>query len=100
MVGGLYLRNARRELSPQLPTIEKIREPCCDSSPVRLRTLWYRWAAKLLGWPQKRPEGHPHGFSNEVYEVLRRVVFPFPKVEQDAVGQRVRDDGGPCTCTI
>jgi hypothetical protein len=62
--------------------------------------LRYSWARKLLGWREDQHEGHTEGFSEQVYKALREVVFPFPKVKRDALGQWLPPSGPPCTCTI
>jgi len=69
-----------------------------DWSPKNLWWLWYSWGSELLGWNTKRLEGHEHGFSPEVYNALREIVFPFPKVEhvdneiRENASQVVRED--------
>jgi hypothetical protein len=83
-----------------LPRLKKDKSAIGDTSPQRLRWLWCSWGAKILGWGARRPEGHPDGFSVEVYTALRQKVFPFPKVERDAAGRPVEVDSTlPCTCS-
>jgi hypothetical protein len=72
-----------------LPRLKRDKTELCNRSPQHLRWLWVSWAAKLLGWKDSRPEGHPDGFSAEVYTDLKAKVFPFPKVERDEKGLKV-----------
>jgi hypothetical protein len=81
-----------------LPRLKRDKSELCDTSPNRLRWLWIAWVAKLLGWKDRRPEGHPTGFSAEVYTDLREKVFPFPKVERDERGLRVPAGGQRPEC--
>lgn len=53
-----------------------------DTSPKRLRWLFYSWTARILGWRNRREEGDEDGLSPEVYQVIREVVYPFPKLER------------------
>jgi hypothetical protein len=85
-----------------LPRLKTDSSPLCDSSPTCLRWLWVAWAAKILRWPELRPEGDPEGFSAEVYSALREKVFPFPKVERDDAGRLLHCAPAvpyDCTCT-
>jgi hypothetical protein len=42
----------------------------------RLRYLWRRQTAALLGWTSRREEGSSDGFSDVVNFILRRDIFP------------------------
>lgn len=53
-----------------------------DTSPKRLRWLFYSWTAQILGWTQRRQEGDDDGLSPLVYRVIREVVYPYSKVER------------------
>jgi hypothetical protein len=75
-----------------LPRLKKDTSAVGDTSPHRLRWLWCSWAERILGWRESRPEGHPDGFSTEVFAALRNKVFPFPKVERDESGRPVQLD--------
>jgi hypothetical protein len=58
-------------------------------------------AAKLLGWQDARPEGHPDGLSDVVYAALRDKIFLLPKVERDHAGRSIHADSSThaiCTC--
>jgi hypothetical protein len=83
-----------------LPRLKTYDSPVGDRSPQCLRALWCRWVAKILSWREESPEGHKQGFSPQVYEAFRGVVFLFPKVERDAAGRRVPPGTTPCTYTI
>jgi hypothetical protein len=54
-----------------LPRLKRDNSGIGDSSPERLRWLWLTWAAKILGWRNERPEGHPCGFNAQVFDALR-----------------------------
>jgi hypothetical protein len=64
----------------KLPRLKRNTSEIFDRSPEHLRWLWYSWSAKLLGWRQRLPEGHPKGFSPAVYSALRDVISPFPRL--------------------
>lgn len=68
-----------------LPRLEKDTRDYNDTSPQRLRWLFYSWTAHILGWMKRREEGDEDGLSPEVYRLIREVVFPFPKVEHPEV---------------
>jgi hypothetical protein len=72
-----------------LPRLKKYTTEEGDFSPKHLRWLWCTWGAKILGWHESRPQGHPEGFSSEVYQALAEKVYPFPKVERDEKGRHV-----------
>jgi hypothetical protein len=82
-----------------LPRLKKDESLVGDRSPQRLWALWCMWAAKILGWPEERPDGHADDFSPQVYDALKEAVFPFPKVERDDAGCRLPPTPA-CTCTI
>jgi len=65
-----------------LPKLSKDNHDSHDTSPKRLRWLFYTWAARILGWTKRREEGDDDGFSPDIYRIIREVVFPFPKVER------------------
>lgn len=53
-----------------------------DRSPHQIRWLWETWASQILGWKQRRPQGHLDGLSNEVYIILYEKIYTFSKVER------------------
>lgn len=67
----------------ELPKLQGDIRDSCDRSPEHLQWMLYSWAAKILGWKARRPEGHPDGFSAEFYRIVRDVIYPKPKVERD-----------------
>jgi hypothetical protein len=71
----------------RLPRLKRDKSQAFDTSPEHLRWLWITWAAKLLGWKERQPEGHYRGFAPEVYSALRERIFPFPKIECQGNGE-------------
>jgi hypothetical protein len=71
-----------------LPRLKRDTTEIYNTSPQQLQWLWYSWASKLLGWKQRRPEGHTNGFSPAVYAALRNIMYPFPKVERQEDNHR------------
>jgi hypothetical protein len=82
-----------------LPRLKKDINGIGDSSPKRLRWLWLTWAAKILGWRNERPEGHPCGFNAQVFDALRQKVYLFSKLERIEDGQPLQSCTVACTYT-
>lgn len=73
----LLLQCMNRGFLASRPKLAKSRALPEQPSNKNYRQLYYRNAAAILGWgPARRREGEGHGFSEEVYEQLRSVVFP------------------------
>lgn len=47
-----------------------------QNTPANLRYLFCHHATHILGWKDRRPEGHPFGFAPVVYQVLRNDLWP------------------------
>jgi len=48
------------------------------NTPEGLRFLFYHHTAHILGWRERRSEGHDLGFSAAMYNVLRDQLWPDP----------------------
>jgi hypothetical protein len=45
------------------------------------RFLWRRHVGHILQWQERREEGDPHGFSDDINRLLRMVLFPNPSAK-------------------
>lgn len=77
-----------------LPTPERNHSWPEHPGPANWRYLFHRQIARLLGWREKKREGHPDGVPPEVERFLREKHWP--KVSDEAIGE---DNGSKSTIT-
>lgn len=67
-----------------------------SNSPAGLRFLFYHHTANILHWRERRPEGHPLGFSESVYRIFREEVWPDVNITAPTVSS-VETEVQPCS---